>query len=687
MIGDYKFVISKNNQKGSILIGIIVAMVLFAALGTAILSLTSTATMNQVMANSAARAYYLAESGFRYAYYHRENGNDLESTLELLHDETLTLNYNDGSSHLKVYPYYLEVTENPKETMTLQTKFPGGCPENFTSTDETNKVQIRSESCGYDSIDDSIDVSFIRSTGNTFPSISIGTDVLFMAMAKEGDSQTVTAGGSLDLKAMTGLQFPQRNGIVEIDGHICSYREYNHDNNSLTGIKIHDDNPQDFTVGAEQEIILQKFAKVESTGTFGTGDHQSVRKIVYYVPFPIKDRGKKVEFHEEFDDGLSHWDSVLGSHEIQDIDGNALKVTGTGTVGVSDSGSLIIFKWKTETETVIDFESSHEYAGKYLSYDAQVKIGFNAQVSYMAGISFRLVASNGASDSFGISFLKSKAPLTDKIPDGLLPLDANGAIVTAPSIVLWQNIGGDRKWLAYKKLNGDPNFATDATILVRIIEAALIEFTDGGPDPVKDGDIVIYKESNGKYVKGRVVGSPILDLNSPPWVSGHTTGRILLNNITGQLTFSDQIINVEVSNTTMKINAYRPKDNYIRAYYGTSNGSTSNLGTPLDYNRLAYPRNADIQWPPDNREDWSADNDYFTLVQWDPNSSVTPLESVDEPDAIIRSDSLITDSFSSTKPEIGLHTFGRNSTSIYFDDFAMQAIIEADAIILPVVQE
>ena len=55
---------------------------------------------------------------------------------------------------------------------------------------------------------------------------------------------------------------------------------------------------------------------------------------------------------------------------------------------------------------------------------------------------------------------------------------------------------------------------------------------------------------------------------------------------------------------------------------------------------------------------------------------------------MIRSDSLTTsatDSF--TKPEIGLHTFGVNSTLIYFDDFAMQAVIEADPIILPVVQE
>ena len=105
MIGDYKFVISKNNQKGSILIGIIVAMVLFAAIGTAMLSLTSTATMNQVMANSAARAYYLAESGYRYAAWYLNTYPEPSQSF----DESKTFlnkNYtiiNGGSFDLNLY--------------------------------------------------------------------------------------------------------------------------------------------------------------------------------------------------------------------------------------------------------------------------------------------------------------------------------------------------------------------------------------------------------------------------------------------------------------------------------------------------------------------------------------------------------------------------------------------------------
>ena len=54
-------------QQGSILIGIIVTMVVVATLGTAMVTLTTTSTYTQVGAFDAAKAYYLAEAGGRYA--------------------------------------------------------------------------------------------------------------------------------------------------------------------------------------------------------------------------------------------------------------------------------------------------------------------------------------------------------------------------------------------------------------------------------------------------------------------------------------------------------------------------------------------------------------------------------------------------------------------------------------------
>ncbi|MBL0716426.1 MAG: hypothetical protein JJV89_00105, partial [Desulfosarcina sp.] len=388
--------IAKFDQKGSILIGIIAAMVLFAALGAAILSLTSTATMNQVMVNSAARAFYLAESGLRYAYNPGDSSATIESTLEGLHGDTFTLDNNDGSFELEVYPYYLRVTVNPQGSENLQAKFWGGFENLGVENDVTNKVQIGSEVYSYTGgiVHLFGELLSFQAFSAALPYIPLGTDVFFMALAT--GQQTVTTGEDLDLKANTGIQFPLRNGIIEIDGHICSYRE--HADNKLKGIKIHDDPPNSFDIPDDQEIVLQKFVKIESTGTFGEGNLQTDRKVVYYVPFPIRDRGKEVEFHEKFDDpSLSRWESVLGSHEVQEIVGDkALKVIA--------SGSLTVFKW---LETVINLKSSHKQAGNYLSYDAQVKIGFDPEVpdTYMAGISFRISGEGANPDSYGISFV------------------------------------------------------------------------------------------------------------------------------------------------------------------------------------------------------------------------------------------------------------------------------------------
>ena len=58
---------SKPVRNGAILIGIIVTIVIFAVLGAAMVSLTTTSTMREVSSNLSSQAYYLAESGYRYA--------------------------------------------------------------------------------------------------------------------------------------------------------------------------------------------------------------------------------------------------------------------------------------------------------------------------------------------------------------------------------------------------------------------------------------------------------------------------------------------------------------------------------------------------------------------------------------------------------------------------------------------
>ena len=67
--------VNKNNQRGALLIALIVTMVIFSALGAGILYIFSSSTLNPVSGNFAQQAYYNAEAGFRFvASYLRKEG-------------------------------------------------------------------------------------------------------------------------------------------------------------------------------------------------------------------------------------------------------------------------------------------------------------------------------------------------------------------------------------------------------------------------------------------------------------------------------------------------------------------------------------------------------------------------------------------------------------------------------------
>ena len=142
--------------------------------------------------------------------------------------------------------------------------------------------------------------------------------------------------------------------------------------------------------------------------------------------------------------------------------------------------------------------------------------------------------------------------------------------------------------------------------------------------------------------------------------------------------------------------AFRERDNYIRAYLGDPNGCGAGDDIPFNALRKGYARTDDIKWPPDNVADWSADDDYFTLVQWDQVntagvSSIAKITSIDEPDVILRSSESTfrtPDTYTFDNPELGLQTFGHGSTNVYFDDFAVQVELKVSKTgFLPTVQQ
>jgi prepilin-type N-terminal cleavage/methylation domain-containing protein len=699
------------NQRGTILLALIGTMVVFSILGAAMLSFTNSSIFNQLTSTGSTRAYYLAEGGMRYAGSQFKNagtGEDVkDDMLESLNGHDFSMG-GDGTFHLDAYPYYFKTTAIPSGT-TLSAKFPGAVPPSPYSLPTSGYLKIGNipqQPPQYTNYTQSgSNITFTMSAALAGYTAAVN-NVLPVGLAS---ATTLTKGGTLTLSSGAGA-FPLVNGTFTIgtststtgaNPAVFAYKTRS--GNALQQVTLSQTPNDTFSVSVPTSayVTSMKFVNVRSTGTYTP--LQASRTISYSVPIGWvsgSGSGGKSQFTDKFDD-LSHWNvgtGELGTHEIKNDantdNSNALHVKTTYQYGLLsglyyDRASLLTLNW---TSTGVDLNQSWNLAGKYLSYDSQAKVKVvNQPKYYMAGIVFRINTSTG--NSYGVSFLRPNKGYTllwdkDSIPDDLCPLaDSNHDTL----IVLWeQTSSGNVQWLAYKVLTGvdtgaggvidaSGNLVPWATILVRVIEAASLEFNTGtGPTPLV-GDIITG--ANG--ATARVNGTPIL--TSGAWEGTNAAGVLTIDTLGATPFVSGTLTVTRGTSTIATVNytgTYRQRDNYIRVYYGTTANKGTANSSPLDYNRLGNARITTTQtlnWPVDNVSDWAAANDTLTLVQWNDNLQLTNGNAVrlgtgSELNAIIRTNLLTTDPAQTTftSPEIGVDTWGTDSTSIYFDDFGIQ---------------
>ena len=717
------------NQRGTILLGLIGTMVVFSVLGAAMLSFTNSSIFNQVASTGSARAYYLAEGGMRYAGSQFKNagtGEDVkDNMLVSLNNKDFSMG-SDGTFHLDTYPYYLKTTAIPSGT-TLSATFPGSVPTDMSiptagylkiGTDTTPRLYT-----GYtlDILTNSI--TFTMSSALPVYTAAVN-NVLPVGLAVGTTSGSpLSRGGALTLLSGAG-SFPLVNGTFTIgtttsttgtNPAVFAYKTRS--GNALQQVTLSKNQTTTGTfsvdVPAGAYITLKKFVNVRSRGTYTP--LQSSRTISYSIPIDLTPgQSTKVTFTDTFED-LSHWNAggtgqgELGTHEIKNDantdNSNALHVKTTYQYGLTsglyyDRASLLTFNWGS---TGVDLNQSWNLAGKFLSYDTQVKIKVASQPKYyMAGMLFRITTSK----NYGISFLRPNKGATliwdkDSIPDDLCPL---GESDHSTLIVLWEQTSANTmQWLAYKVLANTTDGVLDAsgklnpwsTILVRVVEAASLQFSGAtGTTPLYDDTIT---GTNG--ATARVNGTPILSAGSTLDAWGSSTAGILTVDTLGATPFVTGILTVKRGTDTIGTVNYtgnsRPRDNYIRVYYGTT--AAIPVNTPGDSYPLGNIRKGNVRitnmdtslqkWPADNvwgpvvtpvnPSVWAAANDYFTLVQWDGlnlDTGDAQLGTDRELNAIYRTNFLITDPAQTafTSPEIGLDTWGTDSTSVYFDDFGIQ---------------
>lgn len=650
----------EKGQNGSVLIGVIAMMVVLTALGAALLPLSSTSDLNPVHANFQQKAYYLAESGYRYAasvFLHAGdakegqvpadvNGamDDRDDSLAAMHGNSYPLQGSDGNFGLYFRSYYYKslnaVAVNGDLTATPFGVVPFAAGINkpgYLKVGETkfdyhyNTVSVAANSITFNGIDSAVEV---------------GRKVVFpVCRAVAGN---VADGGDLVFQANTGCDlFPPRNGWFTINNSnnpgapakdgIYLYKMLDTANNQFTGITSLTGASFPLSLVATDYIVNQRFTHATSTGRIDNA--QVVRDVDFFLSVVARRNVPGVA--EDLADPL------LFTFEEPDNDADGLPdpmemKTGAGfglaEIAIEDGDeALHAERDPGNPKGVIVgpispiFEEAWNASQQFLSYDVQVKIKVKHDEQnfvfvhnddfYMPGISVRLnTLGTGQMKYLGISYIytrQDQGNIRDKIDDALF-LAANDAnndkISDQPMLILWE-FGptgvNDIHLLAYALLdNADHVIEHDvflkdwSTLVVRVQER---------------------QDGNGRY-------------------------------------------------------------NDIRVYYADEAAHGVASGDPLDNDRMEYPRNPrigpanllDLKWPVDDVSYWGAANDRFTLVQWavPVDNRVIRVSPAGEANAVlrVRDDDYVTNfvSWDTTRPEVGLHAFGGNTFNIFFDDFAVR---------------
>ena len=723
---------SAAGQRGTMLIGLIIILIIVSVLGTAMLSFFSTSTMSQLGGNSSMQAYYLAESGFRYVDSQYRSSADKETILIDLHESAYEV-ADGGKFKLAIYPFYYRVAGDPGGDTELIAHVPGGIPDDLPSGSWSGRLKIGSDVFPYISaiLDRGTNSITFTIESGTWPSIKKDTVILPSSRTNIPAASSIVIGrnGNIELEAGKGSAqaFPLINGSIRIYESPTRWNYFTYEkrnDRTLEGILLANDPGAAFslTITGNTDIVMDKYVQVKSTGIVEEkSDLKTEREILYSVPLPDTLPTEKVKALERFEDGALPQSFLGGIGQIggHEISGGALHVTSTDTVGASGGvWSRIYFNWNNTSAHLGDIWKG---AGHLLGYDLQVKIRVDNQPYYMAGMSFRETGSG----NYGVSYVRARQKKVggvwvndDGIPSGLKPLDAifphdallENALIggseyqySMPVIVLWKKTGGIYTWLAYKILSandyvvfapipGQPEKLRPAdwsNIQVRLTEAYPLEFKEGEPSTFLYGDMLTIMRGAMVVGTARVNGTPVI--TSDNWVGKVAAGLMTLSNVELEdgmtILLNDELMMYGVKRARVAAVPSDPwtKTNFIRVYYGDVDEHPENgpfNDTPLDNIRGNNPRITDsgqaVHWPVENVSEWAADNDNMTLVQWTGfNAGIFAETSIVEPGALIRDGTLQSpdenEGFDSDRPEISLHTFGDTSTSIYFDDFAIQA--------------
>ncbi|MBR9981612.1 MAG: hypothetical protein KFF50_11345, partial [Desulfatitalea sp.] len=480
-----------NTIGGSALIGIIAAILFFSVLAASLLPMVGSSEHQAVYSHLADQAYLLAESGYRIVESRTDTSNYV--TLDELDDATFTLSGNLGRIDTKVFSYFYPIPALTAEgSMSLTTAPPGSLPDFFEDPDISDPLSHIFNTLNKPQtlriVDNTTVLQVVAtdavadSNGNITFTLQQGLQGGLSSRAVAYPATTIVsynqATNTMTYANDEGYLFPLRNGRILLQGYEnpVRYRFNNRDTNQFVQVSDPLNPGQPLNIQDNTPIaipaLLTNDARVHITGVVGSDDTEIRREVIYYNALRLA--GEYIdEFTDRFDEegALDNWQTVDGTVAIESVDGNqALLITSVG-----EQGGLV-----TLSVAVTDqrFARYRGLSGGYLSYDAQVKIGFydtlgnifaasqNLPISFATGLSFRLALDQtpGSTDfnGYGLSFLRG-TQLDGQFLAGVLnSADPPGDLDGIPMAVLWMQTGDitSRNWLAYKKLEA-PLYRTE----------------------------------------------------------------------------------------------------------------------------------------------------------------------------------------------------------------------------------
>ena len=136
-----------SNNKGTLLVYLVVVLLVFGVLGVSLVSLFTTATSSSATPNDAKRARFIAESGIRYALSEIRNSDDLYAVAELLNTTSEFKLGKNGGFTTNVFSPGLQSAQNKTIfgsgiTLRLDVPFSGKFPEDFDVNNAVNDFYI-----------------------------------------------------------------------------------------------------------------------------------------------------------------------------------------------------------------------------------------------------------------------------------------------------------------------------------------------------------------------------------------------------------------------------------------------------------------------------------------------------------------------------------------------------------------